>query len=162
SILVLAMRGGAQLVPRYATAAVAILVAAGLAWMVTPPPPVLVGYGRTAIAQMAFKDTFVYVGEGRNASLAVSKASDGSLLYHNAGKVQASSLPQDARLQRMLGHLTTLLPVGPKNVLVIACGAGVTAGAVSIDPRVERETIVELEGLVPRVASTFFHEHNFN
>ena len=30
--------------------------------------------------------------------------------YHNAGKVQASSEPQDMRLQRMLGHLTTLIP----------------------------------------------------
>ena len=30
--------------------------------------------------------------------------------YHNAGKVQASSEPQDMRLQRMLGHFTTLVP----------------------------------------------------
>jgi spermidine synthase len=74
--------------------------------------------------------------------------------YHNAGKVQASSEPQDMRLQRMLGHLTTLIPANAKKVLVIGCGAGVTAGAVSIDPAVEHETIAEIEPLVPKVVST--------
>jgi spermidine synthase len=82
--------------------------------------------------------------------------------YHNAGKVQASSEPQDMRLQRMLGHLTTLLPANPSNVLVIGCGAGVTAGAVSIDPAVKTETIAEIEPLVPAVVSKYFGEQNFN
>ena len=84
------------------------------------------------------------------------------LNYHNAGKVQASSEPQDMRLQRMLGHLTTLLPKNPRRVLVIACGAGVTAGAVSIDPMVEHQTIVEIEPLVPSVVSKYFGEQNFH
>jgi spermidine synthase len=66
------------------------------------------------------------------------------------------------RLQRMLGHLTTLIPDNPTKVLVIGCGAGVTAGAVSIDPAVEHETIAEIEPLVPRVVSTYFAEHNFD
>src|SRR5947199_316053 len=42
------------------------------------------------------------------------------------------------------------------------CRAGVTAGAVSIDPRLERETIAEIEPLVPSVVSTYFSEHNFD
>jgi spermidine synthase len=104
----------------------------------------------------------IYKGEGWNASVAVSRLSNGVLNYHNAGKVQASSEPQDMRLQRMLGHLTTLIPSNPKSVLVIGCGAGVTAGAVSIDPAVEHLTIAEIEPLVPRVVSTYFAEHNFN
>ena len=66
------------------------------------------------------------------------------------------------RLQRMLGHLTTLLPPNPYNVLVIGCGAGVTAGAVSIDPRLKSETIAEIEPLVPKVVSKYFGAHNFN
>src|SRR5689334_12529120 len=66
------------------------------------------------------------------------------------------------RLQRMLGHLTTLIPPNPKRVVVIGCGAGVTAGAVSIEPRLENETIAEIEPLVPRVVSTYFAEHNFD
>src|SRR5262245_44840059 len=102
------------------------------------------------------------MGEGWNASVAVSRLSNGVLNYHNAGKVQASSEPQDMRLQRMLGHLTTLIPANPKRVLVIGCGAGVTAGAVSIEPRLEQETIAEIEPLVPRVVSTYFAEHNFD
>ncbi len=102
------------------------------------------------------------VGEGWNASVAVSRLPSGVLNYHNAGKVQASSEPQDMRLQRMLGHMTTLIPTNPKRVLVIGCGAGVTAGAVSIDPSVEQLTIAEIEPLVPRVVSTYFAEHNFD
>ena len=46
------------------------------------------------------------------------------------------------------------IPKSPKKVLVIGCGAGVTAGAVSIDPYLEHETIAEIEPLVPKVVST--------
>ncbi|PYR40143.1 MAG: SAM-dependent methyltransferase [Acidobacteria bacterium] len=46
-------------------------------------------------------------------------------------------------------------------VLVIGCGAGVTAGAVSIDPGVEHETIAEIEPLVPSVVSKYFGDQNF-
>jgi spermidine synthase len=66
------------------------------------------------------------------------------------------------RLQRMLGHLTTLIPAQAKKVVVIGCGAGVTAGAVSIDPGVEHQTIAEIEPLVPRVVSKLFGDHNFH
>ena len=62
----------------------------------------------------------------------------------------------------MLGHLTTITTDHPRSVLVIGCGAGITAGAVSIDPRVERVTIVEIEKLVPQTASAWFGEPNFN
>jgi len=62
----------------------------------------------------------------------------------------------------MLGHITTLVPDTPTRVLVIGCGAGVTAGAVSIDPHVLSETIAEIEPLVPQVVSTYFSEHNFD
>ncbi len=100
------------------------------------------------------------MGEGLQSSVAVSRLPNGKLGYHNAGKIQASSAPEDMRLQRMLGHLTTLVPDRPRSVLVIGCGAGVTAGAVSIDPMVERVTIAEIEPLVPRVVSTYFGEQN--
>jgi spermidine synthase len=140
----------------------AAMVAAGLlARSVHPLPGLLVAYGRYAATRVGQAD-IIYTGEGLNASVAVSQLSNGVLNYHNAGKVQASSEPQDMRLQRMLGHLTTLIPATPKKVLVIGCGAGVTAGAVSIDPAVEHETIAEIEPLVPRVVSTYFSEHNFD
>ena len=140
----------------------AAMVGAGLlARSVHELPGLLVAYGRYAATRVGQAD-IIYKGEGLNAAVAVSQLPNGVLNYHNAGKVQASSEPQDMRLQRMLGHLTTLIPASPKRVLVIGCGAGVTAGAVSIDPAVEHETIAEIEPLVPRVVSTYFAEHNFD
>ncbi len=58
--------------------------------------------------------------------------------------------------------MTTLIPKNPESVLVIGCGAGVTAGAVSVDPNVKRLTIAEIEPLVPRVVSRYFAQHNFD
>jgi spermidine synthase len=104
----------------------------------------------------------IYADEGLNASVAVSEMSNGVRNYHNAGKVQASSEPQDMRLQRMLGHITHLIPARPARALVIGCGAGVTAGAVSIGPHVQRMTIAEIEPLVPRSVALYFGEHNYN
>ncbi|HVL66703.1 MAG TPA: fused MFS/spermidine synthase [Vicinamibacterales bacterium] len=132
-----------------------------LARTVSGVPPILVAYGRYAATRVGEADV-IYMGEGWNASVAVTRLSNGVLNYHNAGKVQASSEPQDMRLQRMLGHLTTLIPKNPENVLVIGCGAGVTAGAVSIDPAVKKLTIAEIEPLVPSVVSKYFSEHNFS
>ncbi|MDR1990725.1 MAG: fused MFS/spermidine synthase [Acidobacteriaceae bacterium] len=128
---------------------------------VQPIPGVFVAYGRNTALQLG-QSNIIYVGEGWNASVAVSEQSNGVRNYHNAGKVQASSEPQDMRLQRMLGHLTTLVPKTPSRVVVIGCGAGVTAGAVSIDPAVTHETIAEIEPLVPRVVSTYFSGPNFD
>ncbi|MEO8098299.1 MAG: fused MFS/spermidine synthase [Acidobacteriota bacterium] len=122
---------------------------------------VLIAHGRFA-ASWVGKSDIIYAKEGMNASVAVSKFASGALTFHVAGKIQASDVPRDLRLQRMLGHLTTLTVEHPRSVLVIGCGAGVTAGAVSIDPQVERETIVEIEALVPEAAAKFFHKTNFD
>ena len=119
-----------------------------------------VAYGRFSPVR-AGRSEVIYVGEGRMGLVAVSKLTDGTLNYHNAGKIQASSDPADMRLQRMLGHLTTLVPKTSKNFLVIGFGAGATAGAVSIEPRLEHETIVEIEPLVPQFVSKYFGDHNF-
>ena len=123
-------------------------------------PPELVAYGRF-LPTRGLNANVVYVGEGVTASIAVTKEPDGTLTYHNAGKTQASTYPQDMRLQRMLGHLTTLVPTEPRSVLVIGLGAGITAGAVSLDPAVERVVVAELEPLVPTVAAAFFETHNY-
>lgn len=129
---------------------------------VAPVPPLLLGHGRLTPLEVHNKETFLYAGEGMNSSPVITRDPNGIISYHNAGKVQASSLPQDMRLQRMLGHLTTFLPEDPRSVLVIACGAGVTAGAASIDPRVQKETIAEIEPLVPEAAANYFGDYNFN
>ncbi|HEX5473441.1 MAG TPA: fused MFS/spermidine synthase [Vicinamibacterales bacterium] len=139
----------------------AVAVAALLARAVPAVPGLLVAYGRYA-ATWVGQSTIIYMGEGLNSSVAVSELPSGVRNYHNAGKVQASSEPQDMRLQRMLGHLTTLVPRHADSVLVIGCGAGVTAGAVSISPDVKQLTIAEIEPLVPRVVSTYFARENYD
>ncbi len=158
------VRAGA-LAPRFRAACrlAAIVSLAAVAVRTTPPvPALLVAYGRNAAQFAGVHGDFLYVGEGMNSSMAVSRQPNGILMYHNAGKVQASSEPRDMGLQRMLGHLTTLVPEHPRSVLVIGCGAGVTAGAVSIDPAVERVTIAEIERLVPRVVARYFGRQNFD
>ena len=137
------------------------LAAVLLARVVPPLPGLLVAYGRYAATWVGINQ-IIYSAEGITAAVAVSRTPTGVLNYHNAGKVQASSEPQDMKLQRMLGHITTLVPEKPAKVLVIGCGAGVTAGAVSVDPRVTDQTIAEIEPLVPEVVSTYFSEHNFD
>ena len=145
-------------------AAIPLMLIAGatavLVRTVPPLPGLLVAYGRKMPTMLSGPPEILYVGEGLNSSVAVSQFPGGVTSYHNAGKIQASSLPQDMRLQRMLGHLTTLAPRQATSVLVIGCGAGVTAGAVSVDPTVEKLTIAEIEPLVPRVVSTYFGEYN--
>ena len=157
-------RGGtSEPLTRFAVSGLVVTVAAVLLIVLAVPrvPALLVAYGRYAATRVGQAE-FVYMGEGINSSVAVSRLANGTMNYHNAGKVQASSEPQDMRLQRMLGHLTTLLPANPQSVLVIGCGAGVTAGAVSVDPRVKHLVLAEIEPLVVRTVSTYFSDYNFD
>jgi spermidine synthase len=154
-----ASRPGQYRIAWLATAVVLFVLSVPLVHKV---PGVLAGYGRWAVTWLQASNKYIYVGEGINATLAVSEVEGGARYYHNAGKVQASSTIEDMRLQRMLGHITTLIARDPKNVLVIGCGAGVTAGAVSINPDVKTQTIAEIEPLVPRVVSQYFGNENYN
>jgi spermidine synthase len=105
-----------------------------------------------------------YVGEGMNVSVAVTEAS-GYRYFHGAGKVQASTQPQDMRLQRMLGHLSALAcrkPEDVRDVLVVACGAGITAGSFIPYPNIRRIVICDIEPLVPRVVAPMFGRENYH
>jgi len=165
-LLVLSTGGGEEGAPRPQLAGtIVVIAAAGVAGLlsrtVEPLPGIFAAYGRYTATRIGQAEV-IYTGEGWNATVAVTRLPGGVLNYHNAGKVQASSEPQDMRLQRMLGHMTTLIPTQAKRVVVIGCGAGVTAGAVSIDPAVENQTIAEIEPLVPKVVAKYFGEHNFH
>jgi spermidine synthase len=100
--------------------------------------------------------------EGMNASIAVSEFEDGTRNFHVSGKVVASTEPQDMRLQRMLCHIPTLLHPEPKSVLVVGCGAGVTAGSFLVHPTVERVVVCEIERLIPPAATNYFGDENYN
>jgi spermidine synthase len=106
-----------------------------------------------------------YLGEGMNISVAVTRTGAGTRFFHGAGKVQASSLPRDMRLQRMLGHLSALTCKDPdkvKDVLVVACGAGVTAGSFITYPNVRRIVICDIEPLVPKFVAPMFGKENYH
>jgi predicted membrane-bound spermidine synthase len=105
----------------------------------------------------------VYLGEGMNVSVAVTYDPAGYRFFHGAGKVQASSNPEDMRLQRTLGHISALCNYAqtrmtPKDVLVVACGAGVTAG--SFVPYGCDITIVDIEPMVPKCVTPQFADSN--
>jgi len=111
----------------------------------------------------------LYVGEGMNVTVAVTQSNRyHTRSFHGSGKVQASSDPTDMRLQRMLGHIPALIYKnpetggGPKTVLVVACGAGVTAGSFIPHPEVEEIVICDIEPLVPTYVTPFFSKENFN
>lgn len=154
-------------------------VAAVLAWQVAPAPWGLTAYGRfmaTYGDELApgvwpeeevptsggWPDTFcTYLGEGLNGSVAVTLKTSGEKSFHSAGKVQASNSPHDMRLQRMLGHLSALATRHPESVLVVACGAGVTAGTFVLHPEVRRIVICDIEPLVPQHVAPMFEQENY-
>ncbi len=163
--------------------AVALAAATGMvAWLagrLTQVPWTVVAYGRYAAVAQNLAPQFVpqmgllrepgdpgidcvYVGEGRNVSVAVIQTSEGQLGFHGAGKAQASNMPSDMRLQRMLGHIPALLHPKPKSVLVVACGAGVTAGCFVLHPDVRRVVICDIEPLVPTTVAPMFSKENYH
>ncbi len=146
---------------RVALAAGAVAVAAAFAAAVPAVPGELIAYGRF-LPTRAEGVRVLFAGEGRSASVAVTEDADGRRSFHSAGKAQASSYPQDMRLQRMLGHLATLAAEEPRSALVIGLGAGVTAGAVAIDPAVEQVVVAELEPLVVRGVAPHFAAESFD
>lgn len=138
----------------------ALLLCTGISRFVPPTPPELIAYGRYLPRDLG-SGQVVYWGEGQNASVAVTVLEGGVRNFHVSGKIEASSEPQDMRLQRMLGHLPALLHPQPKSVLVVGCGAGVTAGCFVIHPSIERIVICEIEPLIPRVVADYFAAENY-
>jgi spermidine synthase len=165
---------------------VATLIAVGIAWSLRPVPWGVVAYGRHAAAwggrlapgvvseadvprNAVYPDIYcTYVGEGMNVSVAVTSMPDQDdpktryRQFHGAGKVQASSNPVDMRLQRMLGHIPALVHKKPETVLVVACGAGVTAGSFIVHPDVKRIVICDIEPLVPTTVTPMFGKENYH
>ncbi|MDA0312259.1 MAG: fused MFS/spermidine synthase [Gemmatimonadetes bacterium] len=149
---------GGLRVGRLVGLAAGVVVAGLLIQGLTQIPPVLVAYGRYAPTYDPPKT--LYMGEGRNSSIAVTELGNGVLNFHVGGKVVASTEPQDMRLQGMLGHLTALLHDDPKTVLIVGFGAGVTAGTFVAHPGIERIVICEIEPLITQVSSEYFTEAN--
>jgi spermidine synthase len=156
ALFVTGLRRRAGLVAVAATGVLAILAIVG-----TPAVPgLLVAYGRYMVTWLGQVEV-QYVGEGMNSSVAVTTLNaSGATQFHVSGKVEASTLPQDMRLQRMLAHLPALVHPHPTSVLVVGFGAGVTAGSFVPYPDVQHLTICEIEPLIPRVVSRYFTREN--
>jgi spermidine synthase len=169
-ILMAALGGLAVLVPRIETtrsigaaaaATAALVLAVYLAANVGPTPGMLIAYGRRIMIS-APRSQLLYSGEGINSSIAITRWDDGAVQFHVSGKVEASTESYDMRLQRMLGHMPALFHSGPRSVLVVGFGAGVTAGTFVVHPEVQRIVICEMEPLIPPVATHFFGNENFH
>jgi spermidine synthase len=134
---------------------------AWLAWSVPDTSWELVAYGRAVLTYQNTSNC-LYLGEGMNSSVAVTEMYNGVRNFHVSGKVEASTDPSDMRTQRMLGHLPALIHARPRSVLVVGCGAGVTAGSFVLHPDVERIVLCEIEPLVPRVVAKHFAAENYD
>ncbi len=121
----------------------------------------LLGITDTPADQLDYTIEPLYVAEGLNGTIAVTQLSTGVRQFHSVGKVQASTEPQDMRLQRMLGHITALITEDPESVMVVGCGAGITAGTFLLHPGVKRIVICDIESLVPGFVAPFFSKENY-
>ena len=141
-----------------------LAVTAALIFTVSPIPGGLIAYGRNLPLTLSQRNPskILYAGEGMNSSVAVSETSAGFRNFHVSGKIEASTEPEDMRLQRMLGHLPGLLHSRPRSVLIVGFGAGVTAGSFVTHPTVERIVICEIEPLIPKVVGKYFATQNYN
>lgn len=162
-LIVLAAVSGLVLLTRAAGYKVwaAVAVAAAIAWSVPGVPWKLIAFGRR-LATTTGEWTLLQVSEGMNSSIAYSKYDNITTYFHVSGKTEASAEPQDMRLQRLLGHLPALLHPGPKSVLIVGCGAGVTAGTFVVHPEIEHITICEIEPLIPPSSAKYFGKENHN
>src|ERR1043166_2987915 len=138
-----------------------VLATAAVAAIVPPAPAALYAFGRK-IMSSDYEPKMLYVGEGINASIAVSEDQNGARYLHGSGKIEASSYPADMPLQRMLGHLPALLNAKPRSVLVVGLGAGVTSGSFVTYPGIERIVICEIEPLIPQKVADYFAEENYH
>jgi len=124
-------------------------------------PEKLIAWGRNINSADSRVSQVEEMGEGMNSSVAVTRTGN-DYFFHVAGKVEASTIPEDMRLQLMLGHFPSLFhpePAKPKKVLIVGCGAGVTAGCFMVYPH-EQIVICEMEPLVPQLSAKYFSPEN--
>ncbi len=128
-------------------------------WAVPRTPNGLVALGRD-VGGWDTIAAYHFVEEGVNASVAVTDSDAGYRQLHISGKVVASTMDLDMRIQRMLGHVPALIHGAPRSVLIVGMGAGVTAGSFVTHPEVERIVICEIEPSVLDASNHFAVENH--
>jgi spermidine synthase len=97
----------------------------------------------------------LYYAEGAESIVSSIKVKGGEQSFITNGRVEASSHLQGQQHMFALSHLPMLLHNGPKRVLVVGLGSGMTLGAISVHPGLEELTLAEIEPKVFGVARTF-------
>ncbi|MBI4603904.1 MAG: fused MFS/spermidine synthase, partial [Planctomycetes bacterium] len=102
--------------------------------------------------------------EGIHAPVAVVKSPKGEVAMRISGKVEASFAPggaysSDQPHQVLAGHLPMVLHPGPRRVLTLGLGGGVTLGTLTLYP-VESIDSLEISPEVIAAARDFFGEAN--
>jgi spermidine synthase len=150
---------------RLALMPLAVVAGVCVALYIPPTPWQLIAYGRDFHWQVAYENDkrseVLFVGEGMNSSVAVVRDDIGDRNFYVSGKIEASSTAADMKLQRMLGHIPALVHPNPKSVLIVGCGAGVTAGSFLTHPSIERVVICEIEPLIPTKVAPNFKNENY-
>ncbi len=154
------MKRSARTLPALGVLA-AILLSAGLAWGIPEVPGDLIAYGRR-MGIFKGQSEILYVAEGRNSSVAISRWSNGTTYVNVNGHVEATTEPFDMKLQRMVGHLPGLLHPNPKSVLGIGFGAGVSAGTFTRYPTIQKITICEIEPVIPPASTRYFAPQDYD
>jgi len=146
----------------------AVGLAATLASTIVDVPWEVIAYGRRIAPIMRAADLYpalsqsrkvLFRGEGMNSSVLILEQG-GQRHFYVSGKAEASTAPADMRLERMMGHLPALIHPGPRSVLTVGFGAGVTAGSFVPYPDVEQLVICELERFIPPASNEFFAPQN--
>ena len=150
---------GAGLLRPALIGAVVIGTAAASVWAVPATPNGLIAFGRD-IGGWDSVERYHFLEEGVNASVAVTDSEAGYRQLHVSGKVVASTMDLDMRIQRMLGHVPALVQGAPRSVLIVGMGAGVTAGSFVQYPEVERIVICEIEPSVIEASDRFALENH--
>ena len=136
-----------------------VAIAVILVFALPGTPWKLIGFGRR-LPTTEGNWNLLYTTDGMNSSIAYSQWEHDTTYFHVTGKVEASTEPQDMSLQRMLGHLPAILHKNPQNILVVGCGAGVTAGSFVVHPEVQHITICEIEPRIPPATGKYFADAN--
>ncbi|MDH4228246.1 MAG: fused MFS/spermidine synthase [Nitrospirota bacterium] len=105
----------------------------------------------------------LYYDEGSSGIVEVTREDSGFISYKIDGENQSKTSESDQRVHNLLSQLGLLLHPYPKDVLMVALGAGMTAGgAVPFDPlyHFNRVDVVEINPAILGVAALFKDYNN--
>ena len=131
-----------------------------LALAIKPVPGDLIAYGRYMKANRG-QSEILYLREGLNSSVAITKWNNGTIYLNVNGHVEATTELFDMKLQRMLVHLPGLLHPKARSVLGIGFGAGVSAGTFTRYPNIEKIRVCEIEREIPPASTKYFGDQNY-